>query len=318
MKKFLEDLKNELIKQNMLESDINEIIVDHEEMIQNATLEGLTENEMKKRFGDPVELASELASFSNRQSEPFEIPEGYQLWKSFPLFESEIKIKIALVSEDIRISASKDEQIHVYYSGKGDITKYNCTYNTGDFLLEAPKSSGFIFMKLRQDDIDFIVEIPSNITVSNFNFNAVSSDFYYANFNSKTFILSTTSGDVEIKNVKLNQAKWNSVSGDLLVTDARIENLISSQVSGDMHMKNVYVVKEMKLNTVSGDIFIEDSVCDECSLHSVSGDITGNEFYPARVGLKSVSGDITIKNMNHTGIEIVGKSTVSGEINIQV
>jgi DUF4097 and DUF4098 domain-containing protein YvlB len=85
-----------------------------------------------------------------------------------------------------------------------------------------------------------------------------------------------------------------------------------------MHMKKVYVGKEMKLNTVSGDIRIEDSLCQDCALHSVSGDITGMEFYPSRVSLKSVSGDITIKNKNHTDIEIVSKSTLTGDIHIQL
>ncbi|PKK97523.1 MAG: hypothetical protein CVV58_00815 [Tenericutes bacterium HGW-Tenericutes-3] len=318
MKKFLEDLKNELTKQHMLEKDINEIIADHEEMIQNAMLEGLSEEEMKKRFGDPVNLAKELASFSTHEAEPFNIPEGYLAWKNFSTLSSELKIKISLVAEDISVVHSQDEQIHVHYSGKGDISKYTCTYEDNELVIEAPKMSGFIFMKSKNDDIQLILEIPKSLVITNFQINIVSGDLYYANLNANTLTLSTTSGDVTMLNAKITTSKWNTVSGDLMITDVKLENLNSSQVSGDMHMKKVYVGKEMKLNTVSGDIRIEDSLCQDCALHSVSGDITGMEFYPSRVSLKSVSGDITIKNKNHTDIEIVSKSTLTGDIHIQL
>ena len=318
MKKFLEDLKNELIKQHMLEQDINDIISDHEEMIQNAINEGLTEEEMKKRFGNPEELAKELASFSSRQAETFDIPEDYQLWKSFSLMDTDLRIKIALVSEDIQVSTSSDNQIHVYYKGKADINKYYCDLKQDEFILEAPKLSGFIFMKSNQHDIDFILEFPTSAHITNFSFNSVSSDFNYVNLNSDIFTLSTTSGDVTLKNAKLKETKWNTVSGDLFVSYIKVNSLISSQVSGDLHMKNVYVAQNMKLNTVSGDIHIEESVSQECLLHSVSGDINGREFYPSRISLKSINGDITIKNKNHTDIEVISKSSVSGEINIQI
>lgn len=318
MKKFLEDLKNELIKQHMLEKDINEIIADHEEMIQNATLEGLSEEEMKKRFGDPVSLAKELASFSTHEAEPFNIPEGYHAWKNFSTLSDEIKIKISLVAEDISIVHSQDNQIHVHYSGKGDISKYTCIFKDNELVIEAPKMTGFIFMKSKNDDIQLILEIPNSIVITHFQINIVSGDVYYANLNANTLMLSTTSGDVTMLNAKINSSKWNTVSGDLMITDVKIENLNSSQVSGDMHMKNVYVGQEMKLNTVSGDIKIEESVCQDCALHSVNGDIDAVEFYPSRISLKSVSGDISIKNKNHTDIEIISKSTVSGDIHIQL
>ena len=41
MKKYLEDLKNELIQKNINDTDIKDIIKDHEEMIEEALADGI-------------------------------------------------------------------------------------------------------------------------------------------------------------------------------------------------------------------------------------------------------------------------------------
>ena len=48
MKKYLEDLKQELLKKKLTNKEIEEILTDHEEMIQNAMDEGLSEDEINE------------------------------------------------------------------------------------------------------------------------------------------------------------------------------------------------------------------------------------------------------------------------------
>jgi len=316
MKKFIEDLRQELNKRNMKTSEIDDIIADHEEMIVTAKAEGLTEEEMLKRFGDPVKLAEELSDFSPKESDE-EIPsEDFQLWKSFSVTISGIDVDIHLVSEDITFKTSQNGEIKVYQSGITDLGKYDLSFTGKKFTLKAPKYQGGLFMRHHSEDKAFIIEFPKTLILETFSYNSVSSDFKFSNLNAEEFTVSTTSGDLEIKNAHLGKTKWNTVSGDILVNDSKVTVLSSSQVSGDMTIKNVFIVENMTLNTVSGDAKIDHVICDQCTVHSVSGDIDGIEFYPGSVSLRSVSGDVTIKNKEPKTIEITSKTTVSGDIDI--
>ena len=316
MKKFLEDLKIELTKQHLCEKDIEEIIADHEEMIENAIAEGLNEEEMLKRFGNPQALAEELASFSSKSFEPSAIPDDYKFWKSIPLFENKLSIKVSLVYEDIKIYPSSNEDIRVYYKGSADISKYKITCDKNLFIIEAPKYKGFLFTKASHDNLDLIIELPTNILIESLLLNVVSSDVTLQNMDCQSTTLSTTSGDISLTNCKLGETKWNTVSGDIDAIDTKIKNLISSQVTGDIDLKKVYIASDLKLNTVSGDVHLEDVISNESYFHSVSGDLIGNEFYPSSIIFKSVSGDVTIHNKNNTTINVT-KSSVSGDINIR-
>jgi len=57
MKKYLEDLRQELVKQKLTNKEIEEIMADHEEMIRTAMEEGLSEEEIKAKFGQPKQVA---------------------------------------------------------------------------------------------------------------------------------------------------------------------------------------------------------------------------------------------------------------------
>ena len=316
MKKFIEDLRQELNKRNMKTSEIDDIIADHEEMIETAKAEGMTEDEMRKRFGDPVKLADELSDFSPKETSEEEPSDDFQIWKSFTVTSDGIDVDIQLVSEDITFKTSKNDEIKVYQSGITDLGKYDLNFTGKKFILKAPKYQGGLFMRRHSEDQAIIIEFPKTLILELFYYNSVSSDFKFSNLNAKEFTVSTTSGDLEINNARLGKTKWNTVSGDILVNDSKVTVLTSSQVSGDMTIQNVFVVENMTLNTVSGDAKIDHVICNQCSVHSVSGDIEGIEFYPGSVSLKSVSGDVTIKNKESKTIEIISKTTVSGDIDI--
>ncbi len=316
MKTFIEDLRQELMKRNVEISDIEDIIADHQEMIQTALEEGLSEEEMKKRFGDPSKLADDLSDFSKHQTEPRNIPKEYQVWQTFPFTEKPISINIALVSENVVIQTHEKDNNIIHYAGKGSIEKYEVTFENSELSLKAPKDIGLFFMRRVNNEISFIIEVPFKQKIERIFSNTVSGDIGCFGLITSHFTLNTTSGDVEIKNGLFGQTKWNTVSGDLHVSDTKMVTLISSQVSGDVFFRNIKIQDSLRLNTVSGDAKIENSSCHECLLHSVSGDIRATEFYPEVITLKSVSGDISIKNKEPNKIVIQSKSSVSGDITI--
>lgn len=318
MKTFLEDLKKELIKNQISEAEIEEIIADHEEMIASAIERGLDDEEIKSQFGDPKELAKELADFSNKQ---FAIEQttsdDYVLWQSFEPKGDALKIEIRLVFEDIIFQPSKDDQIHVSYIGTAKIDRYELSYANHLLSLRTQKELGFLFMKKFSQSMQFLVEIPEHIIVSDMNHSGVSSNLSYMGLDAQSFILNTTSGDIDIQGATFGDTKWNTVSGDITIKDVAIVNLNSSQVSGDLKIENIKVDHEMRLSTVSGDVDIESGSCELLSFSTVSGDLDAKEFYPESVTLKSISGDIYIQNKEDKPINVVKKSSLSGKIRIK-
>ncbi|MBN2299625.1 MAG: DUF4097 family beta strand repeat protein [Acholeplasmataceae bacterium] len=318
MKKYLEDLRQELKKKNLSNKEIDEIIADHEEMIQTAMAEGLTEDEIKKKFGQPEQLAEDLADFEAKEESEQSDTNDYKLLKSFDISEKELFVDVKLVSEDIIYQTSDDSTIKIYYRGEGEIDRYDLDYNNGKLELSIQKSLGLgISISInKKNDIDFIIELPKTKIATEFTHKSVSADINIKNLQVKKLNLGTTSGDVVIENSKLGDATWHTVSGVLNVQSTDFDELNSSQVSGDLKLDKITVKGNIKCNTVSGDIGIDEGTCDQFDLHSVSGDLSGNEFYPKKVTLRSVSGNINIENKKDLPIEVGSKRSVSGDIKI--
>jgi uncharacterized membrane protein len=76
MKKFLKDLETELRKNNLSENEIKEIMADHEEMIQSAKSEGLTDEELEAKFGSPKNVAEELSQFTEKAEDENDMKTG--------------------------------------------------------------------------------------------------------------------------------------------------------------------------------------------------------------------------------------------------
>ena len=68
MKKFLKDLEKELRKIGVNEEEITEILADHVEMIEAGKSEGLNEENMNSKFGDPKNIAEEIYNEIGRAS----------------------------------------------------------------------------------------------------------------------------------------------------------------------------------------------------------------------------------------------------------
>ena len=317
MKKFLEDLKKELEKRNLSSKDIDEILRDHEEMIESALAQGLSEEELNSRFGDPKALADELSEDSDRVEAEQTKYDNFKLYKTYLVKSTDLNVESNLVSENITYQASDDDSIKIYYKGNGKIEEYDISYQNQSLRIAAPKKIGFLFMRNISDDMSFIVEIPKTARIKEFMLKGVSSDAKVLNLDASNFTLSTTSGDVILENVKLGQTKWNTVSGDIKISQSTAEMLTSSQVSGDLTINHLEVTGDVKFSTVSGDVKIDNSSCKLCEVSSVSGDIKGNDFYPEKLSFKSVSGDVIIHNQLDKKIDNIKTSSLSGKVSIK-
>lgn len=317
MMKFLEDLKKELKKQNVSDKDIDEIIKDHEDMIHQALEEGHLESDVILRFGDPVLLAKELSEELGHQDVSHEASETFKLWKSYVPNSDSFSLQVKLVSEDLTIQPSKDDQIHILYQGTSNIEKYEISYSNDLLKIEAPQSRGLFFMKMKNDDMNFIVEIPKALEFVTCSQKGVSSDFILHNLEITNFSINTTSGDCDIQNSTFKDVKWNTVSGDISASNLKISSLIVSMVSGDLTLNQTDIETELTISTVSGDVKVENSLAHTVFINSVSGDIEAKEFYTPSMKFKSVSGNCHIDNKDKSKTIVMSSHTIGGEIRIE-
>ena len=317
MKKFLQDLKNELTKMNLNKKEIEEILSDHQEMIEQATKEGLSEDELTAKFGDPAKLARELRlDTTNYENEGEKnMKDGFELFKSFPVIEDLKEIEIKLVSEDVEYQEHDQESIEVYFNNISNTDDYICEYSGGKFILRREKGSFKGIFSSKNKSV--IIMVPRNQHLTEFKFTTVSGDVEATKIEADEFHFNTTSGDLEVNNVQVVNGLIKTVSGDVEISVLHASTLKLSSISGDLEILGGSVEGEMEVNTVSGDVEVSNFEAGETTLSTVSGDLEGKNFYPTKLNLKSVSGDIEISNDDKSRIiEIGRKKTVSGDITI--
>ena len=315
MKTFLDDLKKELKKRHFSKEDIEEILADHKEMIETAKNEGLSDDELASKFGDPAQLADDLL-----ETKPLEVHkggvqvEGYQLFQTFQVLDKAFNVAISLVSEDVKYLVHDKDQIEVHYKNIKDIEDYTVTFDGTEFVLRHEKSGVRCGHK---ESGKFVVKVPKDVQSNEFALQLVSGDAKVEGIQADQLKVNTTSGDVTVSNFTAKAAKFNTVSGDLTFHQGTLDELDISMVSGDCKLLNVAISGNLGCNTVSGDLKVENSEAADFVFKTVSGDCKGQEFYPKTVSFRSVSGDMKIKNSdNAREIKVVRSKALSGKVKI--
>lgn len=324
MKKFLNDLQKELKKLKISNQEIEEILNDHKEMIEEALNQGVTEEELELKFGEPSKLAQEMYKDSQKvrvdineysKESQYDSIEGYTLFKSLPVIDlNEIHIK--LVSEDIELYPFEGQSVEVFYKNKIIEKNYEVTLENGVFKLLRNSKKTSLFEK--QISPDFVVRYPNNGELSIYDIVTVSGDSEIKGIEAKTIKLKSTSGDFEVQGMKYKAAELTTVSGDFKLLLGNGGDLKMSSVSGDCDCKDLHVTGNLEINTVSGDFEFSNTTATQTDFTTVSGDLEGNEFYMETINLKSVSGDVEINNLDKLRPITIGKKrTLSGDVHIK-
>ena len=329
MNKFLKDLEKELKKLRINTKEIEEIIEDHKEMIESAQKEGLDDKKIEEKFGSPIKVANDIFedsvnpaeqeeyNFENVESCVEKNTEDYSLVKTFPVISESIAIEIRIVSDDLSITSYEGESIQVYEDGIKNINGYTIEFNNNTLTIIKNKNKLSIVSFSRKSG-SFLVLVPNNIEISNFDAKVVSGDIEMNLFKINEFKVKSTSGDVEMTNIDVTSFKASTVSGDIKMSQIKAKTFEVSVVSGDVKVDKTVIQEEVYLHSVSGDFELFEVECNGVFLKTVSGDLDGKEFYPQKLSLKSVSGDVNITNRNVLKeINVISKKTVSGDINIK-
>jgi len=321
MKKFLSALEKELKKLKISSSEIAEILRDHAEMIESALSEGVSEEELSLKFGNPEKLARELyEDYKNidmgiNLNGDYEVEEelkGYELFKSFMVVDNELEVQIGMVSEDVTLYSHNGDSIEVYIKGSNE--RYESKYEDGVFQLRTVKKISFF---IGRKSVKFIVRIPKNVAIGLFSYSTTSGDSSIKGISSNEAKFNAVSGDLSLEDIESKHVKFNTVSGDVEMNRLKASELSLKSVSGDFNVENVSVERDLNLKSISGDFEFNNVVSQSAKYNSISGDLNAKEFYSDEISIKSLSGDVSIHNLDESRImNVISKKTTSGDVKI--
>lgn len=252
MKKFLKDLENELKKLKISKKDIDEILADHQEMIEAAKTDGIDDKDLENKFGNPKKLAEEIKKDIKITSiqEPVLLKDAdscvktnvkdYNLVKTFPVTEDKLSVNIRLVSNHVSFTTYEGDSIQVYETNIKEIKQYTITYENNVFTLKKEKSVVVMFNFTKKRG-RFIVLVPQNIDIDLFEYKTVSGDGKINGIKVNKFNIKSTSGDIDITNLLANMVKVTSVNGDFDINKLNAKSFDISLVSGDLKMYNALI-----------------------------------------------------------------------------
>jgi|GEM_PF-6468071 len=123
--------------------------------------------------------------------------------------------------------------------------------------------------------------------------------------------VTTASGDVSLRGLRVGALSTESRSGDLRITDAAAETASFSSASGDMHLE--LDADDLVIRTVSGDVWLRSGAGRRIDLAATSGDLeilSECETFRAN----TVSGDLDWTGM----ADRVDIHTVSGDCDLRL
>ncbi len=128
----------------------------------------------------------------------------------------------------------------------------------------------------------------------------------------KKLKVSTTSGDIKVKDVALDDLKITATSGDVTVTEATTNSQASVQTSsGDIDVDGFK--GRLQTRSTSGEISAEGVTADEIEVKSTSGDINLKVREAGSLLADATSGDISVSLADPTGWKF-SLSATSGSI----
>ncbi len=321
MKQFLDDLRNALKKRNVDQAAIEEIIADHEEIIRAGIDEGYKVEDIVLKLGKPDVIAEELADQEKKQRDHKDFSERFKSWKTYPITTDIVDVHVELVNEDITYRVVESPSLRILSDDLEVAERYNISFEDGKLTLMASKSAGIsslftLFMSRRQT-MSIVVELPSSLEVGTFYHKGVNGNTVIEDVDANRATVSTINGEVTMDGCSFETIDWHTVNGDVTVESVKCNEIKSSQVNGDIDIHQLVCEGTFLIETVSGDVKVNDGRCARCDISTVSGDVRGVNFYPGKISLNSVSGDIDINNEESHTIEVLHKRSLSGSISIR-
>jgi len=245
------------------------------------------------------------------------------------------KIYVDLVSTDIKVIPTDEEEITVHLYGEVSTNKDMelpslVAYQSGDELRIEIIQKKMIFFGINIWRTKLDIYIPED-SIEVFKADTTSSDMDVSTLKVNEFEFNSVSGDFKGESLSANDIKLKSTSGDISLNDYT-GDVDVDLISGDAVLENGGQNENIKIGTVSGDIYIEQEDASNINVRVTSGDIEINLSEDAQffLNVKTVSGHIentfpikitssgrrNLEGVVGSGEKQIDVSTTSGDISL--
>jgi DUF4097 and DUF4098 domain-containing protein YvlB len=284
---YMNELKQRINHLNIEGKD--EIINDFNNHFELGHQDGISDEDLIETLGPIDEILESFEVLKKVQSDEIMVDNHAQK-KEFT--DKITKIDISARHAKTTITESKDGRINVNLSSEGKFLE-----RLSHVLSAYQEESVFlvkilpIFPYKSVGRYELIVEIPNNL---------------------EALSISSSSGDIEGKNLSIDKFKIQSASGEIDIEAIQSQSITIEVASSDMNLNQI--VGDLEIKSVSGDVNIDDAKGKVFSYVNVSGDIDIEADYKD-IKLRNVSGDIDAK---FKLVKEMNIASTSGDINIKI
>lgn len=301
-----------------------EILDSYREHFETGLRDGRTEEEICEELGEIETLLQDIQEMmGDRDIRAHELEQYTAVAEHQEQYSGIRRVELSLVAIDVKLSASADNQLHVYLEGGQDKGTYLEERMAGDSYyayerkVERDQSRGLLAQLMNighsKENLCLVVEVPERL--ESLTIKTISGDMQLGGFGSRELLLSSTSGDIEMETVRADSLTVQTTSGDVEMEAVRADNLTVQTTSGDLTLKAVNA-GQLKVRSTSGDLSLCEVEAESWESQTVSGDIEG-KLYAARIRCGSKSGDIGLTLDRRGRKLVVAKSrSVSGNCRI--
>lgn len=264
---------------------------------------------LQETFQTVSDIVSENLEMHFADEGPRRYAEGSDSLTTLPAAETIEVVRIDASSLSMDVSVSAGTEVRYLFKPKRSVFSKDEPYldirTDGNELILRGVRSSFT------SRADLYLEIPESV---------------------RSIRIDGSSGDTDLRNVRLDELIGKSLSGDLVIEESGVGNITFQAASGDIKMEHTeasaayvqcasgdidirYCRMDLFAKTISGDVTVRHHDGNEVTLNCVSGDIDA-DLASAHVLAKTVSGDIELHCF--TNVSSLTADTKSGDIDLQI
>lgn len=299
-----------------------DILDNYREHFETGLRDGRTEEEICEELGEIENLLKDIQEMmGDRDIRAHELEQYTAVVEHQEQYSGVNKVELSLAAIDVKLSASADNQLHVYLEDGKDKGKYLEERMAGDSYyayerkLERDQSKGLLAQLMNigrsMEDLCLVVEVPERL--ESLTIKTSSGDMELHDFWSRALSLETSSGDVEAERFGCEEMISRSISGDQNICRLEARDLLLKSSSGDIELSDLEgaVLQEAQLSSTSGDLEVSAVRANSLNVQTTSGDIELRAVSAGQLKVKSTSGDSSLRDVEAESLET---QTTSGDI----
>ena len=311
MQTFLNALKNKLLISGFTQKEGEDIVLDYQEMIDQAIKQGLKEEDIEDTFGSVEQIVSEIKQNSTKKA----VEDIGQLINRYD--KKLIKnIDIDLVNEDLKCVTHEKDYFKLTYDG---ILDHNfITIDVTNETLIIKNNKKYQGLKKDRHKLSFYVYVPKDVRLNQVAVGSINGELNLQQIIGNQLKVYNVNGLSKLSQNEFLEIKFDGVNAKCFIENNFSDTLNAKTVSGNLELKENDTSETLSVTTVSAKINIQHTMIQQLKVTTVSGHISCREVYPEKLHFNSISGHISFEN-NDTSkeIKIENKRTMSGKVIIK-